>query len=97
MTTCVIICRKSDRKLRTIYANESVDTVRLRYIKAALSNRQFNAGKWSIDLDENLVLSIDQVFSGVTEDLSVRNPNPFGPSKVVRRTVGRKRPSSAGH
>lgn len=91
MMTCVIICRKSDRKVRTIYADESVDTVREKYIKAALDSRQFNAGKWSIDLDENLVLSIDHVFS------CVRYPNQFGPRIVVRRTVGRKRPSSAGH
>lgn len=28
MMTCVIICRKSDRKVKTIYADESVDTVR---------------------------------------------------------------------
>lgn len=83
--TCVIICRKSDRKVRTIYADESVDTVREKYIKAALGSRQFNAGKWSIDLDENLVLSIDHVFS------------QFEPRIVIRRTVGRKRPSSAGH
>lgn len=91
MMTCVIICRKSDRKVRTIYADESVDTVREKYVKATLGNRRFYAGKWSIDLDENLVLSIDQVFS------CVRNPNQFGPRIVVRRTVGRKRPSSAGH
>ena len=91
MITRVIICRKSDRKVRTIYADESVDTVREKYIKAALGNRQFNAGKWSIDLDDNLVLSIDQVFS------CVGNPNPFGPRKVVARVFGRKRPSSAGH
>lgn len=91
MMACVIICRKSDRKVRTIYADESVDTVREKYIKATLGNRQFNAGKWSIDLDENLVLSIDQVFS------CARYPNQFGPRIVVRRTVGRKRPSSAGH
>lgn len=91
MMTCVIICRKSDRKVRTIYADESVDTVREKYVKAALGNRHFYAGKWSINLDENLVLSIDQVFS------CVRYPNQFGPRIVVRRTVGRKRPSSAGH
>lgn len=92
MMTCVIVYRKSDRKVRIIYADESVDTVREKYVKAALGNRQFNAGKWSIDLDENLVLSIiDQVFS------CMENPNSFGPKIVVRRTVGRKRPSSARH
>ena len=95
--TRVIICRKSDRKVRTIYADESVDTVREKYIKAALGNRRFNAGKWSIDLDENLVLSIDQALRWITKDLSVRNPNPFGPKKVVKRVFGRKHPSSAGH
>lgn len=89
--TCVIICRKSDRKIRTVHVSEPVDTIRERYVKAALGNRHFYAGKWSIDLDENLVLSIDQVFS------CVGNPNQFGERIVVRRTVGRKRSSSAGH
>ena len=92
--TRVIICRKSDRKVKTVYADESVDTVREKYIKAALGNRQFNAGKWSIDLDENLVLSIEPSIVKCTR-YPVRYP--FGPSKVVRRTVGRKHPSSAGH
>lgn len=58
MMTCVIICHKSDRKVKTIYADESVDTVREKYVKAALGDRQLDMGKWSINLDENLVLSI---------------------------------------
>lgn len=89
--TKVILCRKSDREIRTVHVSEPVYAIRERYIKAALGDRQLNMGKWSIDLDENLVLSIDQVFS------CVRYPNQFGPRIVVRRTVGRKRPSSAGH
>lgn len=93
MMTRVIICRKSDRKVKTIYADESVDTVREKYIKAALGNRHFDAGKWLIDLDESLVLSIQPTIVECTR-YPVRNP--FGPSKVVRH-VGRKRPSSAGH
>lgn len=90
MMTCVIICRKSDRKVKTIYADESVDTVREKYVKAALGNRQFNAGKWSIDLDENLVLSIQATMVKCAR-------YPLGLMEFVKPTVGRKRPSSAGH
>lgn len=90
--TTVVLCRKSDREIRTVHASEPVYTIRERYIKAALGDRQLDMGKWSIDLDENLVLSIEPTLVSVTEDVR----NPFGPSKVVRH-VGRKRPSSAGH
>lgn len=92
--TKVILCRKSDREIRTVHVSEPVYAIRERYIKAALGDRQLNMGKWSIDLDENLVLSIEPTMMSVTEDVRVRNP--WGPSKVVRH-VGRKHPSSAGH
>lgn len=91
MKTKIVVCRKSDRELRTLYADEPVWRVRDKYIKAALGNRQMNTGKWSINLDENLVLSIQETTMEIT---GVRNP--FGPCKVVRR-VGRKHPSSTGH
>lgn len=90
MMTCVIICRKSDRKVKTIYANESVDTVREKYVKATLGNRQLNAGKWSIDLNENLVLSIEQT-------MVKRARYPLGLMKFVKPVIGRKWPSNAEH
>lgn len=90
--TKVIICRKSDREIRTIHVNEPAHAIRERYIKAALGDRQLNMGKWSVDLNENLVLSIDQNMMSITEGVR----NPFGPCKVVRH-VGRKHPSSKGH
>lgn len=93
MKTKIVICRKSDRGIRTVHVHEPVDTVREKYIKAALGNRQFKAGKWLIDLDENLVLSIEPSIVKCT-GYPVRNP--FGPSKVVRRG-SRRHPSSAGH
>lgn len=89
--TTVVLCRKSDREIRTVHVSESAYAIRERYIKAALGDRQLDMGKWSIDLDENLVLSIEQTMMLIT---GVRNP--FGPCKVVRH-VGRKWPSSAGH
>lgn len=92
MKTKIVVCRKSDRELRTLYVNEPVCRVRDKYMKAALGNRQMNTGKWSINLDENLVLAIQQITVSIT---GVRNP--FGPCKVVVRHTGRKRPSSAGH
>ncbi|MCD5439803.1 hypothetical protein EFE22_09470 [Lactobacillus delbrueckii subsp. lactis] len=88
--TTVVLCRKSDRKVKTIYADESVDTVREKYVKAALGNRQFNAGKWSIDLDENLVLSIQPT-------MVKRARYPLGLMKLVKPVIGRKWPSSAEH
>ena len=91
MKTKIVVCRKSDRELRTLYADEPVWRVRDKYIKAALGNRQMSTGKWSIDLDENIVLSIQETTMEIT---GVRNP--FGPSNVVRH-VARKHPSSAGH
>lgn len=90
--TTIVLCRKSDRQLITIHVYEPVEAVRERYIKAALGDRQLNMGKWSVDLDENLVLSIEQTMMSITENIRY----PWGPSKVVRH-VGRKRPSSAGH
>lgn len=90
--TTVVLCRKSDREIRTVHASEPAYAIRERYIKAALGDRQLDMGKWSIDLDENLVLSIEPTLVSVTENLRY----PWGPSKVVRH-VGRKRPSSAGH
>lgn len=96
MKTKIVICRKSDRGIRTVHVHEPVDTVREKYIKAALGNRQFKAGKWLIDLDENLVLSIEPSIVKCTGCTGCPVRNPFGPSKVVRRG-GRKHPSSAGH
>lgn len=63
MKTKIVVCRKSDRELRTLYVDEPVWRVRDKYIKAALGNRQMNTGKWSINLDENLVLSIQETTS----------------------------------
>lgn len=91
MKTKIVVCRKSDRELRTLYADEPEYRVRDKYIRAALGNRQLNTGKWSINLDENLVLAIQQTTVSIT---GVRNP--FGPCRVVRH-VGGKHPSSAGH
>lgn len=90
--TTIIICRKSDREIRTIHVDEPAHAIRERYIKAARGDMQLNMGKWSIDLDENLVLSIEPTLMSVPGDVRY----PWGPSKVVRH-VSRKRPSSAGH
>ncbi|MFV4972012.1 hypothetical protein VST14_06200 [Lactobacillus delbrueckii subsp. allosunkii] len=92
--TTVVLCRKSDRQLIQVHVNEPVDAIRERYIKAALGDRQLNMGKWSIDLNENIVLSIKQTVISITEDVGVRNTG--SPMKVIKH-VGRKRPSSAGH
>lgn len=90
--TTVVFCRKSDREIRTVHVSESAYAIRERYIKAALGDRQLDMGKWSIDLDENLVLSIEPTLVSVTEDVRY----PWGPMKTVRHVSG-KRPSSAGH
>lgn len=93
--TVIVLCRKSDRQLITIHVNEPVDTIREKYVKAALGDMQLDMGKWSIDLNKCLVLSIEQIMVSITEDVSVRSPG--GLMKVIKRTVGRKRPSSAEH
>lgn len=92
--TTVVLCRKSDRQIIQVHVNEPVDAIREKYVKAALGDRQMNMGKWSIDLNENLVLSIRQTVVSITEDVSVKNPG--SPMKTIKH-VGRKRPSSAGH
>ena len=93
--TTIVLCGKSDRQLIQIRVNEPVDTIREKYVKAALGDRQLVIGNCSIDLNKNLVLSIEQTTVSSTEDVSIRNPG--SPMKVIKRTVGRKRPSSAGH
>lgn len=93
--TTVVLCRKSDRQLIQVHVNEPVDAIRERYIKAALGDRQLNMGKWSIDLNENLVLSIEQTVVSITEDVSVKNKD--GLMKFIKPVIGRKWPSSAEH
>lgn len=93
--TTVVLCRKSDRQLIQVHVNEPVDAIREKYVKAALGDRQLDMGKWSIDLNENLVLSIEQTVVSITKDVSVRNTG--GLMKVIKPVIGRKRPSSAGH
>lgn len=90
MMTCVIICRKSDRQLIQVHVNEPVDAIRERYIKATLGDRQLDMGKWSIDLNENLVLSIEQT-------MVKRARYPLGLMRFVKPVIGRKWPSSAEH
>lgn len=89
--TTILLCRKSDKQHIRICVNEPVDVIRKKYIKAALGDRQLDMGKWSIDLNKMLVVSIEQTVVSITEDVSVRNPGK------IKRTVGRKWPSSAGH
>lgn len=88
--TTVVLCRKSDRQLIQVHVNEPVDAIREKYVKASLGDRQLDMGKWSIDLNENLVLAIEQTVVSITEDVSVRNPG--SPMKVIKRVIGRKRP-----
>lgn len=88
--TTVVLCRKSDRQLIQVHVNEPVDAIRERYIKAALGDRQLNMGKWSIDLNENVVLSIKQT-------MVKRARYPLGLMKFVKPVIGRKWPSSAEH
>lgn len=90
MMTCVIICRKSDRQLIQVHVNEPVDAIRERYIKATLGDRQLDMGKWSIDLNENLVLSTEQT-------MVKRARYPLGLMRFVKPVIGRKWPSSAEH
>lgn len=77
--TKVTICGKTDRKIKTIYVDESAQAVKERYVKAALGDRQLNVGKQSIDLDESIVLSIEQVFSLVTKEISTKKSRWFNP------------------
>ena len=93
--TTIVLCGKSDRQLIQIRVNELVDVIREKYVKAALGDRQLVTGDCSINLNENLVLSIEQTTVSITEDVSVRNQGSL--MKVIKRMVGRKRPSSAGH
>ena len=93
--TTIVLCSKSDRQLVQISVNEPVDAIREKYVKAALGDMQLDMGNCSIDLNENLVLSIEQTTVSITEDVSVRNPG--NPMKVIKRMVDKKRTSSAGH
>lgn len=88
--TTVLLCRKSDRQLIQVHVNEPVDTIREKYVKAALGDRQLDMGKWSIDLNENLVLSIEQTVVSITEDVSVRNLGSL--MKLIKPVIGRKEP-----
>ena len=95
--TTILLYRKSDRQLIQIHVNKPVYIVRENYIKAALGDKQFDTGtgKWSIDLNKCLVLSIEQTMISITEDVSERNIGKL--MRVIKRKIGRKRPSSAGH
>ncbi|MCD5576423.1 hypothetical protein LOB97_00205 [Lactobacillus delbrueckii subsp. lactis] len=93
--TTVVFCRKSDRQLIQVHVNEPVDAIREKYVKAALGDRQLDMGKWSIDLNKNLVLSIGQTAASITEDVSVRNTD--GLMKFIKPAIDTKWPSSAEH
>lgn len=76
-TTKVTICGRADRETKTIYVDKSAKAVKEKYIKAALGNRQLNLDKQSVDLNENIVLSIEQVFSLVTKEISTKKSRWF--------------------
>lgn len=95
--TLVLFYRKSDKQLVQICVDEPVDAIRERYIKAALDDKQLDMGEWSIDLNENVVLSIEQTMVSITEDAVARNldglvvaRNSDGTIKFIKPVICRK-------
>lgn len=86
-TTKVTICGRVDRETKTIYVDESAKAIKERYVKAALGDRQLTLGEQSIDLNENIVLSIEQVFSLATKEISTEKPG----GSILKRLLKQKR------
>lgn len=76
-TTKVTICGRSDREIKIIYVDKPAKAVKEKYVKAALGDRQLTLSEQSVDLDESIVLSIEQVFSLITKDISTKKSKWF--------------------